>query len=306
MENDMYKKKAFAFSITLWIIASLLFATVVILRFAKDEVNLSKGLNNKLQSQIIAQSILELLKFYIPTADYTSNSIKNNLLKNTNYPLPSEIIVDGREYNITKNITISLIDTSGMVNIMYASGRSIANTLSYDENSVTSLTDTFEDWIDVDNLKRINGAEQNNYSKFKGGLKVRNSKSIQDIHELQLIKGFDKIDFDFINKNIYYGRDSSINLMLINNKRYLSFLLGLDIKSINEILELRDMEPLKFIKRVNYAPKYNDDYMGLSLSKEFIIKIKVEQDRGRTLLSTLLSFEKILNKPYMTISYSIY
>ena len=296
-------KKAFAFSITMWIIAALLLATVVILRFAKDEVGLSEGLNNKLQTTLIAESILESLKFYVPTANYTSTSLKNELLLNTKYPLPSEIIVDGREYHITKDINISLRDTSSMFNIRYEPALSVAYALTNknSEDLVPILKDSLDDWRDKDDLPRVNGAEQSSYKTVV----VRDTKAIQDIHELKLIKGFDKISIETIKKNCYYGRGSSSNLMLIKNRRYLSYLLGTDESFMQSMLELRQNEPLKFQKNLNTLPGYNDEYMGLWLSKQFLIHIKVKKERAQTDITAIISFKAVKNRPYITVSYSL-
>ena len=300
-------KKAFAFSITLWIIASLLFATVVILRFAKDEVGLSRGLNDKLQTQLIAQSLLASLKFYVPTANYTSTSLKNNLLTHTEYPLPSEIIVDGREYNITKEIAISLRDSSSMFNVLYEPSISIAYLLSSkkDEELVSVLKDSLEDWRDEDNVARVNGAEQSSYLSLDKKTVVRDTQAIQDIHELKLIRGFENIEMAKIQENLFYGRGVTANLMLIDNQRYLSYILGVDENFMQDMLELRKDEPLAFEKRVYLLPHYDDDYVGFWLSKQFLIKIKVKQGRAITLINAMISFNKLKNRPYMTISYTM-
>ena len=301
-------KQAFAFSITMWIIASLLFATVVILRFAKDEVGLSRGLNDKLQTQLVAESVLASLKFYVPTADYTLTSLKNNLLLDRAYPLPNEIVVDGREYNLTKNITISLKDTSSMLHVMSGSSSMISKALSSQKNDKLSyiLKNSLDDWRDEDNVPKINGAEQSTYRSLAQKVIVRNTAAIQDIHELKLIRGFKEIDFINIKSNLYYGRGSSMNLMLINNKRYLAFLLGTDENFIVNMLELRETEPLKFRKTISSLANYDDDYMGFWLSKQFYISIKVQQGKARSILNTTISFKLLNERPYITISSTIY
>lgn len=302
-KNISYKK-AFAFSITMWIIASLLFATVVILRFSKDELGLSRGLNNKLQTQLMAQSLLESLKFYVPTADYTSTALKNNLLLDTAYPLPSEMIVDGREYNITKNLSISLRDSSSMLNIKFTSSELVAYALTSKnrEDLVSILKDSLEDWRDTDTFARVNGAEQSYYN----ALTVRNSRAIQDIHELKLIQGFDKIGLETIKENFYYGRGSSPNLMLMNNRRYLAHLLQTDESFMENMLELRQNEPLKFTKNLYHLPGYNDDYMGAWLSRQFLIRIRAKKERAETIITAMISFKPVSDRPYITVSFIMY
>jgi len=307
MSNKSVSKKGFAFSITLWIIASLLFATVVILRFAKDEVKLSSGLNDKLKTQLSAESILESLKFYVVTADYTSISLKNNLLTNTPYPFPREMIVDGREYNLTQQSTISLKDTSAMFHVMHTPSSIVAHVLSSEASSDLEvvLKDALEDWRDEDNVARVNGAEQNSYQALDKKITVRNNKAIQDIYELKLIYGFEQVDFEHISSNFYYGRGSSSNLMLINNTRYLAFLLGVDENFMEKMFELRQSEPNKFRQTIMHLPNYNDDYFSFGLSKQFEVRINVQEGEARTLLKVIMSFKKLNQGPYMTVSYTL-
>lgn len=307
MQIKKINKSAFAFSITLWIIASILLATVVILRFAKDEVKLSQGLKDKLQTQMMALSVLESVKFYVPTANYGFTSLSNTLLDDIAYPLPSEIIVDGREYNLSKNITLSLKDTSAMQHVMYGSSKLISQSLTTKstDDLASILENSLADWRDDDDLVRSNGAEQNVYDSSNEKRLVRNNRAIQDIHELKLLKGFDKINFNTIKSNLYYGRRGSMNLMLINNQRYLATLLGVDENFMANLLELRASEPSLFIKGIGRVEGFNDDYMGFALSKQFIIKIVVQRGKARSILEALLSFKVLNERPYIIVSFRL-
>lgn len=298
-------KRAFAFSISMWIIASLLFATVVILRFSKDELMLSQGLNAKIQTQMMAQDILELLKFYIPTADYTSTTLKNRLLENLPYALPKEIIADGREYKLSSEITLSLKDTSGMVNVTYGSDKSIAELLTEQENEELKhiLKSSLKDWRDEDNVAQNNGAEQSNYRSENSKVIVRDNKAIQDIHELSLIRGFNQVDFKTIEENLYYGRGTMLNLMLINNSRYLAWLFQIDDREAKNLLELRAEDIKRFQKAVSKYPTYDDNYMGFYLSKQFVVTIIVKKKRAKSILKSIIYFKSLNDRPYIIISY---
>ena len=307
MSIYMGSRNGFAFSISMWIIASLLFATVVILRFAKEEMLLSQELSHKLETQITAQNILETLKFYIPTSDTTSTSLKNNLFQDTVYSLPVEIFVDGREYNLSREISISLKDTSSMINILYGGSKLIAKTLTTEENEDITyiLRDALADWRDRDNAVRSNGAEQNNYSISNKNITVRDRADIQDIYELRLINGFNKINFKKVEKNIYYGRSIKINLMLIENKRYLATLLNIDESLSQKMLELRLEDPMKFKIAIQKLEFYNDDHMGFTLEKQFFISIVVRKGRAISRLNTIISFDSFNKRPYITIMYKL-
>ena len=222
---------------------------------------------------------------------------------NSSASLPSEIIVDGREYNITKELSISLRDTSSMFNIQSLPSQFVAYVLTSknSEDLVPILKDSLDDWRDIDNVVRVNGAEQSSYKRIV----VRDSKAIQDIHELKLIQGFDKIDIKIIKDNFYYGRGVSSNLMLIKNRRYLAHLLGTDESFIENMLELCQSEPLKFIKNLNNLPGFDAEYMGFGLSKQFLVRIKAKRERAQTYINAIISFKQLDKKPYITVSYII-
>jgi len=306
MENRK-NKNAFAFSITLWIVASLLLATVVILRFAKDEVSLSRALNNKLQTQVEAKSVLEALKFYVPTAKLTSTSLKNGLLENFKYPFPLDLIVDGREYNLSKNITISLEDISGLQNLIYAPANVVAKVLTTQQNEAFGkvLEASLKDWRDQDNVVHVNGAEQSSYAKRGEYFKVRNNSAIQDIHELTIINGFKNVNFNMIEENFTLGRGAGMNLMLIKNRRYLAHILNVDENFVSRLLELRKSEPKKFKKTVESLDGFDDDYMGFWLSKHFRIVIKVTKGKAKTVLKANVSFKPHNNRQYITHFYKL-
>ena len=46
--------------------------------------------------------------------------------------------------------------------------------------------------------------------------------------------------------------------------------------------------------------------MGFSLSKQLIVKIKVQREDAETRLNAIISFKKLGDRPYLTISYSLY
>jgi general secretion pathway protein K len=57
------------------------------------------------------------------------------------------------------------------------------------------LTDTLLDWIDADHAPRLNGAESGFYQRNDPGYPCRNGV-IQDLQELRLIEGFNRLFFD--------------------------------------------------------------------------------------------------------------
>jgi len=293
-------KKAFAFSFSMWIIASLLFATVIILRFAKEEVKLSTALKDKTESNLIASNILEFLKFYVPTANSEYITLENSLLEGkTPYKFPSQLRVDGREYNLSKSISLSVKDTSGLENVMYSSASLISKLLSSDRTTQAILKDSLKDWRDEDNIARVNGAEQNSYEKVV----VRDNGAIQDVDELQTINGFNQLPLDRIKEYLYYGRGSGLNMLLIENKSYLALLLNISEEEAQNLLEIKKESIKRFRKALEQIEGYNDEYMGFYMSKQFLVNIVAVKGEAMSSISTIISFKQLSNRPYMTIEY---
>ncbi|MEA2019441.1 MAG: type II secretion system protein GspK [Campylobacterota bacterium] len=299
-------KKAFALSIVLWIVAALLVGVAALTVFSKDSVHLSEKLNNKLLTQLKVENILESLKFYIITADYDNNSLINKTL----ISFPKKLIVDGRWYNIDKTTKISIHDTSGLLNIRTYPTKYIASMITTDKQKQIRYTiiDSIADWRDKNHIVELNGAEQSTY-KLKKGLKykVRNTMAIQDVEELKLIHGIDKLEqkqWNKFKKYLYYGRTSSINLALLDKKN-ISFLLGISQSYAQTLVNIRKDDINEFKQIISKLPKYNDDLMSFGLSKQFRIEIQATINNAKTILTTIIDFKQARNKQYTTIEYMI-
>ena len=300
------KSSAFALSITIWIVASIMLATAVLLRFSRDYVQLSSALNDKLETKIVAEDILENIKYYIFTADYEFDMLSNTLLSSGKYKLPEDIIVDGREYNISNNISISLKDTSGMLNILTSSSVQIAYILTKDreDNLQKVLKNSLDDWRDSDNIRKSNGAEQAYYKSLirEKAIIVRNKQDIQDVNELMLIKGFKDISIKKIKDNLFYGRANFINLTLMS-QRHLASVLNISDRYAKELIALKESNIKDFVKEIYKIENFNDDFMGFSISKQFLITIVVRQKRAKSIIRTIIDFKGMYPKAYLVVSY---
>ena len=302
----MNRKSAFALSITIWIVASIMLATAVLLRFSRDYVQLSSALNDKLKTKIVAEDVLENIKYYIFTADYEFDMLSNTLLSNGKYKLPEDIIVDGRKYNISNSISISLKDTSGMLNVTTSPSAQIAYLLTKNREDALQqvLANSLDDWRDSDNVRKANGAEQAYYKSLRRErtVIVRNKQDIQDVNELMLIKGFKDVGIKKIKDNIFYGRANFINLTLMS-QRYLASVLGISDRYAKELITLKESSIDDFVKEVYKIENFNDDFMGFSMSKQFLITIVVTQKKAKSIIRTIIDFKGKYPRAYLVVSY---
>lgn len=308
MPSTPLNKNAFALSIVLWIVAAILFATAMLATLAKDTHSLTKGIDSKLKAQLRAESILEILKFHILTSDFDNNSFKIIHIKNTQEQFPPQIIADGRWYSIGDKIQFRIQDTANMINVMKTRAKSVASLITKDQERELRYTieDSLKDWRDKDNVVSLNGAESSYYALEKlVKYPIRNSKAIQSVDELRLIKGFDTMStkrWNAIKQKMYYGNGNVANLTIVDAK-YLSYLLKINKSQADALIQLRKKNLNKFIALAYSSKYFNDSYMGFSLSKQLQIEIKVTVENAVSIIKTLIDFRMKKEHLYTTIEY---
>lgn len=299
MVNSRTYKKGFALSIVLWIVAALLLGVATLSIFAKDSLQLSKGIDHKLNTRIAAENVLEILKFYLLTASNDQVAFHNENLKNTEYTLPAIIVVDNRWYQISENIKFRIDDNGNKVSLSYLSPNFISGLLKnyVSRQEVYILKDSLEDWVDKDNVPSLNGAEMSQY-KLKEGLNysVRNSPAVQDIQELKLINGFRSLNseqWNILKQNICYGDGGRPNLFFVSPE-YLQMLLRLDQETAVALVKIRQKDHDKFEKIVKEMKIYDDESLGFYISKNLFIQIEVTNKQAKTILEVQLDIKNYL------------
>lgn len=303
-------KNAFVLSIVLWIVAAILIGITAISIFSRDSITLSKELNYKLKTRLRSQDILEVIKYYVLTANYDNISLINQDFTNFTYKIPSRIILDGRWYAIDKFSKISLQDTASMVNVLTYPAQIIAALATTNQQKPLSYTieDSIKDWRDKDNFTRLNGAENSTYTTQKNKkFKARNADAIQDKAELRLINGIDKLSkkqWNKLKERIYFGRSSGVDLALIDAK-YLAYLLDISDSYAKTLIELRQEDINKFIKQVSNLKKFEYGLMGFSIAHQYKIKIITKIGDATTQIQTLIDFNPTIKKIFTMENYEI-
>lgn len=303
-------REAFALSVVLWIVAALLLGIAFVLHLSRDTLNLTKDLQEKLEARLQAESYLEAVKFYVLSANFDNF----RLIGDTGireYKLPREIIVDGREYNLTKHVTLSIRDASSMINLFYPDTKMIAAIASESNTTLYhTIDDSIKDWIDTDNAERLNGAEESYYKKEKGALYgPRNYPTLQSVEELYLIKGVDTLtsnDLQHLKTYLYSAElGAEVNLALVD-ANYLSKLLHIDKESARALIEYKYTNFAKFLSIVQKSPYYNEDKMRFALSFKMFVRVVVSVGDAQVRVETLIDFRPNIARDITTGFYRIY
>ena len=309
MMQFMGSKKGFALSIVMWIVAALLLGVALVLGLSKDTLQLTQGVQDKLTARIEAQNTLEIIKYYVKTADFDNMKLINDVHIDK-YTFPKEMVLDGREYNLSKNITLSMRDASSMTNLFYPNAHFIATLASGgDEALYNTIKDSLQDWIDGDEQERLSGAEGTYYKKEKNVLYApRNYATPQSVEELRLIKGLDtlnSVQFEKLSRYVTPSQNgATVNLALIDAD-YFSKLLHIDVATAREVLKYKMNEYSKFVSYVRKS-HYYDESMEFGLSFNVLITIEVHMEDAKTQLTTFIDMKKNQVRNITTDMYKIY
>ena len=166
---------------------------------------------------------------------------------------------DGRvlklAYSIPKTVDVRIYDHAGKINIQRLSKQRLRKLLEKrignDVEKLDALLDAWQDWTDSDDLKRINGAEEDYYAELSPPYKPRNSR-IETVEEILLIKGFAKafkgVEMD--TAFTVYGSTSGINPNLATREA-LMLLPGISGGTVDTILTKRREKEFKSYKDFN-------------------------------------------------------
>ncbi len=240
-------KQAYALSIILWIVAGMGTITIFLSTIAKERINISSQIEDKLKAQIKAQETLDIIRFYSSTGRFKFNKIINSHLEDLN--IPNEVYIDGREM-VINDTNISLMDSGGLHNLLFLDGVRVGKEIDKDRANI--IKDSIYDWVDDDIFMKLNGAEDDYYRQISDdSYGARDKKAIQDIEELKLIKGVDANQIDKIKDDFIYAQSSKTNLATISKERF-KYIMDISDIYIDEIFAHRDNGNITvFINAIN-------------------------------------------------------
>lgn len=154
----------------------------------KEYVKNATAFTEKAQAALRARSIFDLTVYLILNGKKTNKAIYVPEMKGLDYR--GEIPLDGTPYRLSEDTTLKIQDSNGLISLTTINSEALRNLLIMSGASpedLNSLIDCLLDWVDPDDLKRLNGAERFDYSAL--GYEPRNMR-IQYLEELKLVKGF--------------------------------------------------------------------------------------------------------------------
>ena len=303
--NFKNAKNGFVLSIVLWIVAALMLVALLVALFSKDTLTLSNGIEQKMVARLEAHSLLEQLKFYIATSNYDNISLLNDQFSDLGVVFPSQIILDGRWYQLSKHKRFRIQDSSGVFNLLSLDPLILARYVTDDRALQSAIADSILDWVDSDDEVRLNGAEAPFYKIQKGvNYRPSNLYCLQHPKELELINALDTLSPELLQtlqEHTHFANPSALNVMLLDAKM-LASTLQIPLSHAQTLTQLRDESLLSFLKELQTISTFSIEMMSLAISRQFIIEIEVEHKNAKALLKTTIDFRPTEHLFYTVIS----
>jgi general secretion pathway protein K len=157
--------------------------------------------------------------------------------------LPLAYATTESKITLPDNLAVRIYDHAGFINLRYLNVAQMRELLEKrignDVEKISELLDAWQDWIDNDELKRLNGAENEYYEELKPPYRPRNAM-VETTEEILLIRDFAEVfkELELETAFTVYGNMSGVNPNLAT-KETLSLLPGLSSAGVDKILERR-------------------------------------------------------------------
>lgn len=313
MNPTNHSSAGYILPIVLFLVIILTSGGMFALHIAKQEISNTASLFDTVEAQIEAESQIEIIKFYASSGHFTQNRIENNTLNkiSSTYlqtPYPEVLYIDNREQNITSTLSLKLQDTAGLLNAMYPDANAISELLNNTKkfNHTDTLRDSVEDWFDLDDFHRINGAEENYYREQKFAYTPRNAHISQSREELRLIRGIADLSVDqweYLSRFLVLSPVSAFNFATAPSE-LIAAKLHVSVKELDGLEELRRRDLVEFVKRIRViGTGYNPETSGIFPSKIVAVQVTVRRNNAKVHATALLDCTDYDDAPLHVISW---
>lgn len=289
--------------LTLLISAIMITVAIGFNWIVKEHLAAAEGLKTKTEAMVEAKSVYDALIYSISRGKLGRSEIV--LSGGENFLGVDKLPLGGQGLTLKNDINIIVRDSSSLLSIVSMNTdvlKRLSRLLGGTEPQTAHLTDSYIDWIDVDDLSRINGAEAYYYSSEGKAYKPRNF-SMQYKEELGLIRGMESGVYKKIEPYLTmlpsfgFNPNTADDIMLMAyldiNKDTLAvlkdFMLKQPVVSDVELFQLTNRMLVKDDGMYYYPSPYLD------------ITIKVGKPKAVYTLNTGVDIRRKENSPYSVI-----
>ncbi len=197
--------------LTLFIASVIITVGISFNWFIREYLRNAEALKKKTEAMLEVYSAFDLLNYLILTGMITNKDIK--ITKIEALPLEIDILpLDGRPFTLLHpQVIITLQDTNGLISLQSINEEALKKLIQRaGYKNPDALIETYYDWVDTDDLKRLLGAEEDDYEK-EGYLWKPRNYPLQSKAELQFIKGWNEKLYKFLSPYITLMPASGFN-----------------------------------------------------------------------------------------------
>jgi general secretion pathway protein K len=259
----------------------------------KEHMRASEGLKNKAEAILKARSAYDRLIYMLLNGEMTRKEII--LLGMEEITNIKTIPLNGEEIALADDIRVRIRDTNGRISLFNIDRsvleRLIKNTGHADNPAIP--VESLLDWIDADDLSRLNGAEKT-YYEGEGKPYIPRNYAVQYAEEIRLIRGFTAELWEKIQPSLTLLPSSGFNPNTADDAVLKAFLNISDdsLRILREYVPLRAIDSDAILyslvgRRIQnedaayYIPSFNVD-ISLSVGKpRSLYKIKAGLNIGQ-------------------------
>lgn len=223
----------FVLAVTLWLLAGITIAVALMTLWALDQVGQARIGHESLEDEIALHdtrdtllyiaSTRELNRAGLPTDAMTEDQLAIRRLDEMGAlirdPIGSELKLDGSHYLGLGGASFSIQDEAGLFPLVWPRPRDLDGFLlaqGVDREKVPRLRDALLDYIDPDDLTRLNGAERADYERE--GLPAPPNRRLLVPGEIARVKGWGELPPEQLARVIdyitpYYSGAMNLNTM---------------------------------------------------------------------------------------------
>jgi len=276
------ESQGFALIMTLWVMVFLIIMVTSFALASRWAMTSTLNFKQETEAYYLALSGYDTaLQYLMNDSDQHVDLVDGNgffIVDREHLPLPETIELYNGE------IKIRISDEQARLNMNMISQQRLRRLLDYagiEEERQNEIVDSLTDWIDPDDLHRLNGAEDDYYGEF--GYESKDGP-LDVPEEMLLIKGIDD--------DVYYGSDTykgighlitvfgnnAMNVNTVNEE--MMGILGLGAVEIDYIMSYRDQET----GGLTQVPPSLSPY-GLNTTASSYLRIEIESVVGESGIS---------------------
>jgi general secretion pathway protein K len=269
----------------------------------KEYIKTAMAFEDKATAMLKSRSAYDTLLYLMLNGNFGARELL--LPQVEGLPTLTTIPLNGTEVNLSDDITVEVQDSNGILSLTTINTLALRRLLTYfgaDQKEVDIFIDSLLDWIDPDDLTRINGAEKDWYSSQ--GLKYApRNYPLQYKEEIKLIRGMKPELYEKIEPYLTLLPQTGFNPNTAKDPVLIAY-LDIDndtLKVLKEYLQTKPVYSDAELYSLTGRRIVRDEGVYFFPSRYVELKIKVGKPNPFYTIKAGLYLQENLNTPYTAL-----